>query len=49
MALRCNIDHGDIKKFEGGKINVTLLTLIELAKALEAEPKELLNFFEEIK
>jgi hypothetical protein len=39
MALRCNIDHGDIKKFKSGKINVTLLTLIELAKALEAEPK----------
>jgi transcriptional regulator with XRE-family HTH domain len=45
MALRCNIDFGDIQKFESGKINITLLTLIELAKALEAEPKELLDFF----
>jgi transcriptional regulator with XRE-family HTH domain len=44
MALRCNIDFGDIQKFESGKINITLLTLIELAKALEVEPKELLDF-----
>jgi transcriptional regulator with XRE-family HTH domain len=45
MALHCNIDYGDIQRFESGKINITLLTIIELAKALEVEPKELLNFY----
>jgi transcriptional regulator with XRE-family HTH domain len=45
MALRCNIDFGDIQKIESGKINITLLTQIELAKALEVAPKELLDFF----
>ncbi len=45
MALHCDVDFGDIQKIENGKINITLLTLIELAKALEAEPKELLDFF----
>ena len=47
MVLRCNIDYGDIQRFEIGKINVTLLTLIELAKALEIPPKDLLDFFKE--
>ena len=45
MGTRCNIDYSDIQKFESGKINITLLTIIELAKALDVEPKELLNFF----
>jgi len=44
MALHCNIDYSDIQRFESGKINITLLTLIELSKALEIEPKELLEF-----
>ena len=44
MALRCNIDYGDIQKIESGKVNITILTLIELAKALEIEPKLLLDF-----
>ena len=44
MALLCNIDYSDIQRFESGKINITLLTIFELAKALEVEPKELLEF-----
>lgn len=44
MALRCNIDHSDIQRFESGKVNITLLTLIELARALEMEPRELADF-----
>jgi transcriptional regulator with XRE-family HTH domain len=44
MALKCKIDHSDIKKFENGETNITLLTLAELAKGLGVEPKELLNF-----
>ncbi|MGF7079736.1 helix-turn-helix domain-containing protein [Mucilaginibacter sp. UYCu711] len=44
MALNCNIDYGDIQKIESGKVNITILTLRELAKALEIEPKLLLDF-----
>ncbi|MEO6521015.1 MAG: helix-turn-helix transcriptional regulator [Mucilaginibacter sp.] len=44
MALRCNVDFSDIQKIESGKVNITVITLIELAKALEVEPMELLNF-----
>ncbi|EHQ30932.1 helix-turn-helix domain-containing protein [Mucilaginibacter paludis] len=46
MALRCNVDFSDIQKIESGKVNITVITLIELAKALEVEPMELLNFNE---
>ena len=45
MAVRCNIDYGDIQRYESGKINITLLTLVELSKALEVPPKDLLDFF----
>jgi transcriptional regulator with XRE-family HTH domain len=44
MALRCRIDHSDIKRYELGETNITLLTLLELAKGLEVEPKDLLDF-----
>jgi transcriptional regulator with XRE-family HTH domain len=48
MALLCNIEYADIQRYETGKVNITLLSLTELAKALEVEPKELLDFFREI-
>lgn len=44
MSLNCNIDYGDIQKISNGKINITILTLIELANALDVEPKLLLEF-----
>ena len=44
MALNCSIDHSDIKKYEQGETNITLMTLFELAKGLGVEPKELLDF-----
>jgi transcriptional regulator with XRE-family HTH domain len=44
MALNCNIDYGDIQKIESGKVNITILTLRELANALEVEPMLLLDF-----
>ncbi|HTE01447.1 MAG TPA: helix-turn-helix transcriptional regulator [Mucilaginibacter sp.] len=44
MALKCKIDHSDIKKYEEGETNITLLTLLELAKGLGVEAKELLDF-----
>lgn len=44
MAQNCALDHSDIKKYEQGETNITLLTLVELAKGLKVEPKELLDF-----
>ncbi|NHA02515.1 helix-turn-helix transcriptional regulator [Mucilaginibacter sp. HC2] len=44
MALLCNIDYSDIQKIESGKINITILTLRELAKALQLAPKDLIDF-----
>lgn len=44
MAQHCNIDYGDIQRFESGKTNITVLTLIELAKGLNVPPKDLLDF-----
>ncbi|SDF84278.1 Helix-turn-helix domain-containing protein [Mucilaginibacter pineti] len=44
MAALCDLDYADIKKFESGKTNITYLTILQLAKALETEPKELLDF-----
>lgn len=44
MALKCKIDHSDIKKYGEGETNITLLTMLELAKGLGVEIKELLDF-----
>ncbi|MGZ3873166.1 MAG: helix-turn-helix domain-containing protein [Mucilaginibacter sp.] len=44
MSLKCKIDHSDIKKYENGETNITLLTLAELAKGLGMESKDLLDF-----
>ena len=44
LAQNCNIDYSDISKIEKGKANVTMLTLLELAKGLEVHPKKPLDF-----
>ncbi len=44
VAQNCDIDHGNIKKIEKGQTNLTFLTLIELAKGLGVEPKELMEY-----
>lgn len=44
IAEKCNKEHSDIKRYVDGKINPTLLSLVELAKALDVEPKDLLDF-----
>ncbi|HEY4323779.1 MAG TPA: helix-turn-helix transcriptional regulator, partial [Mucilaginibacter sp.] len=44
LALNCNIEHSDIKRYENGEINMTFLTLIELAKGLDVTLKELLDY-----
>lgn len=44
LASLCTIDHSDISKIEKGDRNVTILTVLELANALEIKPKKLLDF-----
>jgi transcriptional regulator with XRE-family HTH domain len=44
LAAKCNIEHADIVRYEKGEINMTLLTIIELAKGLEIPLKELIDF-----
>lgn len=44
IAEKCNLEHSDIKRYVDGKINPTLLSLVELAKGLDVEPKDLLDF-----
>lgn len=44
LAQQCDIDYSNISKIEKGKINVQLLTIIELAKGLGVHFKELLDF-----
>ncbi|MBP1164577.1 MULTISPECIES: helix-turn-helix domain-containing protein [unclassified Chryseobacterium] len=38
------IDSSDINKYELGKINLTMKTLIKLSIALRVKPKDLLDF-----
>jgi transcriptional regulator with XRE-family HTH domain len=44
IALNCDVDYSDISKIEKGDKNITLLTIVELAKALEIPLKELMDF-----
>ena len=44
LASLCTIDHSDISKIEKGERNITLLTILELAEALEVKPRKLLDF-----
>ncbi len=43
MSYACNLDNSKISKIEQGRINITLLTLIELSVGLEVHPSELLS------
>lgn len=45
IAERCdNLDHADIQRYVEGKINPTLLSLLDLAKGLGISPKSLLDY-----
>ena len=44
LASSCNVDHSHISKIERGEKNITILTVLELANALEIKPKKLLDF-----
>jgi transcriptional regulator with XRE-family HTH domain len=44
LAARCDVDHSDIKKYEDGLKNLTLITIVDLAMGLEVEVRELVGF-----
>ncbi|WP_298535868.1 helix-turn-helix transcriptional regulator [uncultured Algibacter sp.] len=44
LATRCNIDNSDLSKIEKGQRNISLSTILELAKGLNIHPKELFDF-----
>ncbi len=43
LATQCKLDHSDISRIENGEKNITILTILELAKGLEVHPKKLLD------
>ena len=43
LSQLCDVDYSDISKIEKGQVNITLLTIIELAKGLGVHPKQLLE------
>jgi transcriptional regulator with XRE-family HTH domain len=44
LAAKCNVEHADIKRYEKGEINLTLMSLIELSRGLEIPLKELVDY-----
>ncbi len=44
VDFRCDLNESNISKIENGKVNLQLSTIFELAKGLDIEPKELLDF-----
>jgi transcriptional regulator with XRE-family HTH domain len=44
LATRCDLDKSNISKIENGHFNLQLTKIFELAKGLEIEPKQLLDF-----
>ncbi len=44
LAQRCDVDFSEISKIEKGERNIQITTIIELAKGLGREPKELFDF-----
>ena len=44
LARACNKDRQALEKLENGKVNPTIYSLLEIAKALEIPLKKLVNF-----
>ena len=44
VSYNCSLDDSHISKIEQGKFNVTLGTILELARGLGVRPSELLNY-----
>jgi transcriptional regulator with XRE-family HTH domain len=43
LSYACDIDNSKISKIEKGQVNITFTTILQLAKALEVQPNELLK------
>ncbi|WP_215226773.1 helix-turn-helix domain-containing protein [Echinicola shivajiensis] len=43
LALRCDLDFADIKKYEEGKKDIQFSTIIELSKAYGVNPKKIFD------
>lgn len=44
LSSLCTSDHSDINRIEKGKVNIGILKLIELSRALDIHPAVLLDF-----
>ncbi len=44
LGYQCDIEKSNLIPIEKGRINVTISTLVKIAKALEVEIKELLKY-----
>ncbi|WP_205511164.1 helix-turn-helix domain-containing protein [Longitalea arenae] len=44
LSYECSIDFSDIGKIERGQTNITLLTIMQLAKALEIPAEDLFKW-----
>ena len=44
LARACNKDRQALEKLENGKVNPTIYSLLEIAKALEVKLRDLINF-----
>lgn len=44
LSYNCKVDYSKIAQMEKGMINPTLITLVELAKGLEVDQRELMEF-----
>ncbi len=44
LARACNKDRQALEKLENGKVNPTIYSLLEIAKALEVPLKDLVDF-----
>jgi transcriptional regulator with XRE-family HTH domain len=44
VSYNCSLFDGRISEIEDGKLNITLSTILELAKGLEVAPSRLLDF-----
>ena len=44
LSHLCKVDYSKIGEIERGRINLTLLTIKELAQALDVHPSALMNF-----
>ena len=44
FAIKAGIEHPQLINIEKGRLDIRLTTLIKIARGLEIEPKELLDF-----